>query len=91
MWSANAKYANARRRSGLGGRDPSDQVFLFVPAFSADGECVQNTQTEGVLQSFVDAAAQIAFSQNLHAHNSFSRSAHLPENPDHRGRIGVHV
>ena len=61
----------------LGGGDAADQVFLFLLAFGADGEGVEQAQRESVLDGFVLTVAQFALAENFHSDNRFSRGFHF--------------
>src|SRR5260370_24009955 len=71
--------------------NPPDQIFLLRAVLRANGECIQQPQTESELQRLILPVAHIALPQNLHSHDAFSGGLHLSDYADHRLRVRIRV
>src|SRR5260370_6437653 len=59
--------------------NPPNQIFLLRAVLRANGECIQQLQTERELQRLILAVAHIALPANLHSHDAFFGCRHLSD------------
>jgi len=85
------RFAEIIRPDGLrGGSDAANQVFLLGLGFGADGEGVEEIETESEIEGFVLATAQLALAEDFHADNTFACGAHFADDADDSVGSGVH-
>ena len=76
---------------GLSGCDSLGQVVLFFLGFCAYGEGVEDSGVQGEADGFGWAIAESALSEDLHPNDAFAVGAHLLDDLDDGGGVGVHV
>src|SRR5260370_10610925 len=71
--------------------NPPNQIFLLRAVLRANGECIQQPQTERELQRLILAVAHIALPHNLHSHPALSARLPLSDYADHPLPVRIRV
>jgi len=76
---------------GSGRSDSLGQVVLFFLGFGADGEGVEDSGVQGEADGFGWTVTEFSLAEDLHADDAFAVGAHLLDDLDDGGGVGVHV
>ena len=67
------------------------QIVLFFLGFGAYGEGVEDTGVQGEADGFGWTVTEFSLTEDLHADDAFAVGAHLLDDLDDGGGVGVHV